>query len=200
MPLGIAGFSYADLCQPSRLRDLHDLFYARGGRGSVAVGNGTPIAPLPDSDLADRTFRSDRAHGAAPQQIRGYFNERVAGLTLGSHKLRQRFEDPGLTDRERRVPCAPPAGVHGPRRSASSRSSSVVPRACWATPGPRSWRRAGGCSGSLEQRAAVLGVFGAVLDPRRPFVRVGADLDHAGLRDVALVGAAYGLATARLAR
>ena len=29
MPLGIAGFTYADLCQPSRLRDLHDAFCER---------------------------------------------------------------------------------------------------------------------------------------------------------------------------
>jgi NADPH-dependent glutamate synthase beta subunit-like oxidoreductase/NAD(P)H-flavin reductase len=29
MPLGIAGFTYADLFQPSRLRDLHDAFCAR---------------------------------------------------------------------------------------------------------------------------------------------------------------------------
>ncbi|MGH9237959.1 MAG: FAD-dependent oxidoreductase [Vicinamibacterales bacterium] len=29
MPLGIAGFTYADLYQPSRLRDLHDLFCKR---------------------------------------------------------------------------------------------------------------------------------------------------------------------------
>jgi NAD(P)H-flavin reductase/NADPH-dependent glutamate synthase beta subunit-like oxidoreductase len=29
MPLGIAGFTYADLYQPSRLRDLHDLFCTR---------------------------------------------------------------------------------------------------------------------------------------------------------------------------
>ena len=29
MSLGIAGFSYADLFQPSRLRDLHDAFCAR---------------------------------------------------------------------------------------------------------------------------------------------------------------------------
>ena len=29
MPLGIDGFTYADLYQPSRLRELHDLFCAR---------------------------------------------------------------------------------------------------------------------------------------------------------------------------
>src|SRR5215204_3443080 len=29
MPLGIAGFTSADLYQPSRLRDLHDVFCAR---------------------------------------------------------------------------------------------------------------------------------------------------------------------------
>ena len=29
MPLGIDGFTYADLYSPSRLRDLHELFCAR---------------------------------------------------------------------------------------------------------------------------------------------------------------------------
>ena len=29
MPMGIAGFTYADLHQPSRLRDLYDVFCAR---------------------------------------------------------------------------------------------------------------------------------------------------------------------------
>ena len=36
------------------------------------------------------------------------------------------------------------------------------------------------------------------LDPRRPFVRVGDELATPGLRDLALVGAAYGIANRTL--
>ena len=46
----------------------------------------------------------------------------------------------------------------------------------------------------LEQRAALLELLGGSLDPRRPFVRVGEELEHPELSNVALVGAAYGLA------
>ena len=46
----------------------------------------------------------------------------------------------------------------------------------------------------LEQRAALLALLRGSLDPRRPFVRVGAELEHPELSNVALVGAAYGLA------
>ena len=46
----------------------------------------------------------------------------------------------------------------------------------------------------VEKRAAVLQVLQGTLDLRRPFVRVGDDLDHPELSNVALVGAAYGLA------
>jgi heat-inducible transcriptional repressor len=46
----------------------------------------------------------------------------------------------------------------------------------------------------LEKRAALLDVLSQALDPRRPFVRVGEELDHPALVDLALVGACYGLA------
>ena len=46
----------------------------------------------------------------------------------------------------------------------------------------------------LEHRAALLELLRGSLDPRRPFVRVGAELEHPELSNVALVGAAYGLA------
>ena len=36
------------------------------------------------------------------------------------------------------------------------------------------------------------------LDPRRPFVRVGGELPHPALHELALVGAAYGLANRTL--
>jgi len=49
----------------------------------------------------------------------------------------------------------------------------------------------------LEKRAAVLELLGETLGSRRPFVRVGGELEPA-LRDVALVGASYGLANRTL--
>ena len=53
---------------------------------------------------------------------------------------------------------------------------------------------------ALEQRAALLDVLGEALDPRRPFVRVGEELEHPALRDLALVGAATGSRTGRSGR
>ena len=50
----------------------------------------------------------------------------------------------------------------------------------------------------LEKRAALLGVVSQALDPRRPFVRVGVELDHPDLQRLSLVGAAYGLANRTL--
>ena len=35
-------------------------------------------------------------------------------------------------------------------------------------------------------------------DPRKPFVRVGPELEHPAMRDLALVGASYGLTTRTL--
>ncbi|MDQ4018444.1 MAG: heat-inducible transcription repressor HrcA, partial [Actinomycetota bacterium] len=38
-----------------------------------------------------------------------------------------------------------------------------------------------------------LELLGEALEPRRPFVRVGEELAHPDLRDLAIVGATYGL-------
>ena len=51
---------------------------------------------------------------------------------------------------------------------------------------------------ALEKRAAILELLGETLGSRRPFVRVGVELDNPALRDVALVGASYGLSTRTL--
>ncbi|MES1248770.1 MAG: HrcA family transcriptional regulator, partial [Actinomycetota bacterium] len=45
----------------------------------------------------------------------------------------------------------------------------------------------------VEKRAAMLDVLGAPRDPRSAFVRVGQELEHPALREIALVGACYGL-------
>ena len=46
---------------------------------------------------------------------------------------------------------------------------------------------------ALEKRAALLDMLAQRLDPRRPFARVGEELEQPGLRELALVGATYGL-------
>ena len=46
---------------------------------------------------------------------------------------------------------------------------------------------------ALEKRAALLDMLAQRLDPRRPFARVGEELEQPGLRELALVGATYGM-------
>ncbi len=50
----------------------------------------------------------------------------------------------------------------------------------------------------LERRVALLDLLAGVFQPGRPVVRVGPELDHPGLEDVSLVGAAYGVANRTL--
>jgi len=45
----------------------------------------------------------------------------------------------------------------------------------------------------VEKRAALLDVLASTRDPRRPFVRVGHELELPALHEIALVGACYGL-------
>ena len=50
----------------------------------------------------------------------------------------------------------------------------------------------------LERRAAVLSLLQDALDPKRPVVRVGPQLEGEELRGAAYVGATYGLANRSL--
>jgi heat-inducible transcriptional repressor len=121
-----------------------------------------------------------------------YLNETVAGLQLGTHLLRQRFADPGLSLRERaflealrpafnelvaveqRLYVGGAADLLGDLRADELESYQ-------------------GLLEFLEHRASLLEVISDALDPRRPFVRMGRELAHPALRDVALVGASYGV-------
>ena len=121
-----------------------------------------------------------------------YLNETVAGLQLGTSLLRRRFEDPGLTNGERAFLAA--------LRPAFTELVSAAQRLY-----------VGGAADLLgevraeeldayrnlfelvEKRAAMIEVLGEPHDTRRPFVRVGRELEHPALREIALVGAAYGL-------
>jgi heat-inducible transcriptional repressor len=122
-----------------------------------------------------------------------YLNERVSGLELGSHLLLRRLDDPSL----------------GPTERAFLQPIEALFREALAAEGQGLY--IGGTVGLLEdlrveeldvyqqllevleKRAALLEVVSQALDPRRPFVRVGPELEHPSMREFSLVGASYGL-------
>lgn len=125
-----------------------------------------------------------------------YLNERLAGVGIGSHLLRKRIDDPGLSARERSfVEALRPAFLD---LAAPTAQSLYVGGAASLLDDVRAdeleaCRR---LLSVLERRAAALELMTESLDVRRPYVRVG--LDHPGLQNVALVGATYGLPTRTL--
>jgi heat-inducible transcriptional repressor len=132
------------------------------------------------------------AHWAAQ-----YLNDQVVGLPLDSGQLRRRLDDPSLGQREREF-----LGLLAPAFSAAEDEEQRV--------------YVGGTAGLLdevrddqlasyrpliellERRRVLLDMVAEALDPRRPFVRVGDELANPALRDLALVGAAYGIANRTL--
>ncbi len=126
-----------------------------------------------------------------------YLNDQLVGVSLGSGQLRRRLEDVSLNpaereflavlvpafteaeDEEQRVYVGGAAGLLdevGDQELGSYRSLIEL----------------------LERRRALLDVLAEALDPRRPFVRVGDELANPALHDLALVGAAYGIANRTL--
>ena len=124
---------------------------------------------------------------------REYLNERVAGLRLGARLLWRRFEDPGLNARERDFLAElRPAFTD---LMETGEQSLYVRGAAGLLDEFRSgefgdYRR---LLEGLEQRAALLELMRANLEPNRPFVRVGSEFEDPELRHVALVGAPYGV-------
>jgi heat-inducible transcriptional repressor len=128
---------------------------------------------------------------------REYLNEQVAGLRLGSTLLRQRFESPELSPGEREF-----------LRTVRPVFTELL--------GDEQRLFVGGAAGLLddvrveevaayrrllellEQRVELLGILRDAVDPGRPFVRVGDELDVPALSHVSLVGASYGLVNRRL--
>jgi heat-inducible transcriptional repressor len=126
-----------------------------------------------------------------------YLNDQVVGLSLGSVRLRRRLADPGLNkgelaflevltpafteaeDGENRVYVGGAAGLLDDVRDQELGSyRSLIDL--------------------LERRRTLLDMLAEALDPQRPFVRVGDELANPALRDLALVGAAYGIANRTL--
>jgi heat-inducible transcriptional repressor len=122
-----------------------------------------------------------------------YLNDEVSGLTLGTRMLRQRFEDAGLSQRERDFLAAiRPAFTElldeGDRVYVGGTASLLEELR------DEELRSYQDLLEFLEERASLLDVLARSLDPRRPFVRVGEELEHPALTELALVGACYGLA------
>jgi len=127
-----------------------------------------------------------------------YLNERTTGLPLGSHGLRQAFAEAGLSDRERAFlellrPAFTDAAGSEEQRLFVGGAANLLGEARsedLATYRP--------LLEALEQRAALLALLGDALGREGPFIRLGVELAHPGLRHASLVGAAYGLHHRRL--
>jgi heat-inducible transcriptional repressor len=122
-----------------------------------------------------------------------YLNETVAGLRLGARLLRSRFEDPALSEGERTFlqrlrPAFTEVLEAEEQRLYIGGTAGVLDE--FRSDELRTYRR---LLEVLEQRAAVLDLLRASLGSKRPFVRVGPDLEDPDLAGVSLVGAAYGL-------
>jgi heat-inducible transcriptional repressor len=129
---------------------------------------------------------------------REYLNEQVAGNSLGSRLLRSRFEDPGLSAREREFLSAlRPAFAEVLE---SSEQSVHVGGAAGlmdelAPDGITAFRD---LLLALERRAALLDLLRSTIDSKRPFVRVGSELHDPAFAKLSLVAAPYGLANRNL--
>jgi heat-inducible transcriptional repressor len=124
---------------------------------------------------------------------REYLNERVAGLQLGARLLRNRFEDPELSARERDflaqfLPAFTEAMEAGEQTLYVGGTAGVLDE--FRADELRAYRR---LLEVLEQRAALLELMRAGIVSKRPFVRVGSEFEDPELASVSLVGAPYGL-------
>ncbi len=122
-----------------------------------------------------------------------YLDERLAGARIGSRAVKLAFEEPGLGAGERRFLQAiraafEQAADEGRRLFVGGAAGLLDEMRAEEIGAYRSLMDA------LEKRVALLDVLAQRLDPRRPFARVGEELEEPGLRELSLVGATYGLA------
>src|SRR5579862_8005730 len=143
--------------------------------------------------VSKRLFHFDDPVDPGLAQWAGDFlDEAVSGLQLGTGVLRRRFEDERLPPRERAFLAA--------LRPAFTELESAEQRLY-----------VGGAADLLgevraeeldayrslfelvERRGDLLDVLGRTTPSQRPYVRVGHELEHPALHEIALVGACYGL-------
>jgi heat-inducible transcriptional repressor len=122
-----------------------------------------------------------------------YLNERLAGARIGSRAVKLAFEEPSLSPRERAFLLALRSAFE---QAADDNRQLFVGGAAGLLEEMRAEEIGAYRSlmEVLEKRAALLDVLAQRMDPRRPFARVGDELEQPGLRELALVGATYGYA------
>ncbi|HWE81087.1 MAG TPA: heat-inducible transcriptional repressor HrcA [Gaiellaceae bacterium] len=121
-----------------------------------------------------------------------YLRERVIGLRLRSRLLARAFEEPSFSPRER----AFLGFLRGAFDDVEDERELYVGGAAGLLDELHSEEIGAYRSliDALEKRAALLDVLAQSLGLRRPFVRVGDELEESGLHRLALVGASYGYA------
>jgi|SRR5579884_1202083 len=143
--------------------------------------------------VSKRLFHFDETVDPGLAQWAGdYLNEAVAGLQLGTALLRRRFEDESLAPRERAVLAAlRPAFTE----LVSAEQRLYVGGAADLLGGVRAEELDAYRSlfELVERRADLLDVLGRPTPSQRPYVRLGHELEHPALHEIALVGACYGL-------
>jgi len=119
-----------------------------------------------------------------------YLRERVIGLRLRSRLLVRAFDEPSVSSRER----AFLAVVRGAFDGLGDERELYVGGAAGLLDDLRAEEIGAYRSliDALEKRAALLDVLAQSVGMRRPFVRVGDELEPSGLHSLALVGATYG--------
>jgi heat-inducible transcriptional repressor len=122
-----------------------------------------------------------------------YLNEALAAVRLGSRRARRVLDDETLGVRERAFLQVVRSAFEQPEEEESrlyvGGAAALLDELRAEEIGV--YRR---LMETLEKRAALLDLLAGRLDPERPFVRVGEDLEQPSLRELALVGATYGLA------
>jgi heat-inducible transcriptional repressor len=121
-----------------------------------------------------------------------YLNERLLGERLASRAVKRVFDEPALTARERAFLLV----IRGAFEQAANEDRQLFVGGAAGLLDELRAEEIGAFRSlmeALERRAALLDVLAQRADPRRPFARVGEELEQPGLRDVSLVGAAYGL-------
>jgi heat-inducible transcriptional repressor len=143
-------------------------------------------------NVSKRTFAFDQpVDPKLVESAKSYLNETVTGTAIGSHALRRRLEEPGLSAREREFLAAigpvfsdvmeehEAVFVGGASRLMSELRAQEV-------------AELGLLASALEERATRLSLLRDALSADRVLVRVGSDLGDPRIAPLATVSAGYG--------
>jgi heat-inducible transcriptional repressor len=157
------------------------------------------VAISSTGDVTKRVFAFDESiDPGLANWASEYLNEQLTGVQLGTRLLHRRLADPSLTPRERAFiqalqPTFTELVAQQDQRLFIGGAAGMLDELRFDE-----LARYRGVLELLERRRALLDVLAQAFDPKRPFVRVGDELAHPALRELALVGSAYGLANRTL--